>query len=96
MVSVRDLLMAAIRTVGVLRRMPCARMVRRTALRVHTVDVHRPIIEMAVMLQVELAVVKVAGLIAMPDGGMPAIRAVLMLMLLMLIFAAHGSSSNKK
>jgi len=78
MIAVRNGFVSAVGAVNVLIVVPGALVARRTIGRIGGVDGKRVLVVVIVVGTVEMAVVNVVDVAVVPDGGMPAIGAVLM------------------
>jgi len=76
-IAVRHRLVAAARTVNMAGLMTAAAMVRRAALRIGAGHLYHMLIDMAVMRVVQVAVMQIVDMTAMPHGRMAAARPML-------------------
>lgn len=89
MVSVRHGLMPAVRAVAMSGLMPLAAMGRCASSRVLRSDTEPMFIDMVAMRMMKMSVMEIVGVTVMGDGRMPAVRSVLMGVMLMDGVVAH-------
>jgi hypothetical protein len=89
MVSVRHGLMSAVRAMAMSGLVPLAAMGRRASSRVFHGDTEPMFIDMIAVWMVQMSIVQVVGVTVMGDGRMPAVRSVLMGVMLMDGVVAH-------
>jgi len=87
-VAVRYGLVPASRTVNVARIMAAAIVVGRTLIRVFRADFERVFVHMIAMRMVQMSIMQVIDMVAMPDGGMSAVGAMLMVVMGVMGFVA--------
>lgn len=89
MVSVRHGRMPAVRAVAMSGLMPLAAMGRCASSRVLRSDTEPMFIDMVAMRMMKMSVMEIVGVAIMGDGRMPAVRSVLMIVMLMNGMVAH-------
>lgn len=89
MVSVRHGLMSAVRAMAMSGLMPLTAMGRRASSRVLHGDTEPMFIDMVTMRMMKMSVMEIVGVAIMGDGRMPAVRSVLMIVMLMNGMVAH-------
>ena len=89
MVSVRHGLMSAVRAMAMSGLMPLTAMGRRASSRVLHGDTEPMFIDMVIMRMMKMSVMEIVGVAIMGDGRMPAVRSVLMIVMLMNGMVAH-------
>ncbi|HEY1553244.1 MAG TPA: hypothetical protein VGF94_00350 [Kofleriaceae bacterium] len=88
-IAVRHRLVAAARTVHVTGRVPLARVTGGATGRVRRVDRDCAFVDVVVVDHVEVAVVEVVDVAAVPDGPMPAVGAMDVIVLRVNLVGAH-------
>jgi hypothetical protein len=96
MVSMRYRRMSAVRAMDMIGCVTRALMFRRALARVHTGHLNLVFVDVTIVHVVQVPVVKVVNVALMPDRGMAAVRAVLVIMILVVrcIASGHGKSST--
>jgi len=87
-VAVRYGLVPASRTMNVARIMAAAIVVGRTLIRVFRADFERVFVHMIAMRMVQMSIMQIIDMVAMPDGGMSAVGAMLMVVMGVMGFVA--------
>lgn len=90
-VAVRHRLVAAARTVAMGRVMLSAAMTRRAGIGVGLADLQHVLVHVVAVQEVQVTVVQVADVVAMPDRGVAALGRVQVVMLFMAV-VLHGAS----
>jgi hypothetical protein len=93
-IAVRHGLMAASRAMHVRMVMPAALMLRRAPIRIGCRHLDDVLVDMVLVHVMEVTVVEVVDVIAVPDGCMSARKAVLMRMVGVLSASAHRDTSG--
>jgi hypothetical protein len=88
MIAVRYRFVSASRPVHMDCIMGAAAVVRRTLIRILRADLEPVLVYMIAMRMMQVTIMQVIDMIAMPDGGVPAVRAVLMVVVGMMRFVA--------
>lgn len=89
MVSVRHGLMSAVRAMAMSGLMPLAAMARRASSRVFRSDTEPMFIDVVAVWMMKVSVMEIIGVVVMGDSWMPAVRSVLMTVMLMDGMVAH-------
>lgn len=89
MVSVRHGLMSAVRAMAMSGLMPLAAMGRRASSRVFRSDTEPMFIDVVAVWMMKVSVMEIIGVVVMGDSWMPAVRSVLMTVMLMDGMVAH-------
>jgi hypothetical protein len=87
-IAVRHRFVSAVRPVNMARIMGAAMVARRTLIRIFRTDLKRVLVYMIAMRMMQVAIMQVIDMIAMFDGRVPAVRAVLMVVVGMMGFVA--------
>jgi hypothetical protein len=95
-VPMRHRFVSATWAVYVIWRMAATVMVGRTAVRVFCAYLNSVLIDMIAMRMVQMPIMQIVDVVAMPDGRVPAVRAVLVVMMGMVGFiaGAHAALLN--
>lgn len=88
MIAVRYRLVSASGPVNVIRGMGAAIMVRRTSIRIFRADLDPMFVYVVTMWMMQMPVMQIVDVIAVPDSGMAAVRAMPMVMVGMVRFVA--------
>jgi hypothetical protein len=87
-IAVRYGFVPASRAVDVARVMGAAIVVRRTLIRVFCADLERVFVDVIAMRMVQMSIMQVIDVVAMPDGGMSAVCTMLVIVMGMVRFVA--------
>jgi len=88
MIAVRYRLVSASGPVNVIRGMGATIMVRRTSIRIFRADLDPMFVYVVTMWMMQMPIMQIVDVVAVPDSGMSAVRAMLMVMVGMMRFVA--------
>ena len=88
MIAVRYRLVSASGPVNVIRGMGATIMVRRTSIRIFRADLDPMFVYVVTMWMMQMPIMQIVDVVAVPDSGMAAVRAMLMVVMGMVRFVA--------
>ena len=88
MIAVRYRLMSASGPVNVIRGMGATTMGRCTLIRIFRADLDPMLVYVVAMWMMQMPIMQIVDVVAVPDSGMAAVRAMLMVMVGMVVFVA--------
>ncbi|HVW51951.1 MAG TPA: hypothetical protein VHC91_16435 [Trinickia sp.] len=88
MIAVRDRLVSASGPMNVIRGMGATLMVRRTSIRIFPAHLDPMFVDVVTMWMMQMPIMQIVDVVAVPDSGMAAVRAMLMVMVGMMRFVA--------